>query len=310
MTEPRTLVVVNPQAGNGRAGRSWPALRHTLERVVPGAEHRLTQGPGHATTIVREGLTAGFERVVVIGGDGTNSEAVNGFFDAAGKPVAPGAVLTVVPSGTGGDFRRVLDLPNDPVEAAPAALVAPVRRIDVGRITHLDDTGVERSQMFINIASFGMSGLVDRIVNAASKRFGGRASFFMASLRAMMRYRNQTVRLSLDHGRVEMELPIFNVAICNGRYFGGGMQVAPEAAIDDGRFDVVVLGDLTFGAKMSLSSRIYKGTHVSMPGVIVENATHVRAESAEEVLLDVDGETPGRLAATFELLPGAILLQG
>lgn len=306
----RTLVVLNPHAGHGRAGRTWPELRQAIERALPGVEHRLTQGPGHATTIVREALRGGATRIVTIGGDGTNNEVVNGFFDEAGRPIAPEAVLAVIPSGTGGDFRRVLDLPNDPLEAAPLVLARPVRPVDVGRITHLDDDGAERSQMFLNIASFGMSGLVDRIVNAASKRFGGRASFFVASLRAMMRYRNQRVRLSLDHGRVEMELPIFNVAVSNGRYFGGGMHVAPAARIDDGAFDLVVLGDLSLGAKLSLSSRIYKGTHVTMPDVLVERATHVRAESTEEVLLDVDGETPGRLPATFELLSGALLLQG
>lgn len=306
----RTLVVVNPNAGHGKAGRSWPALHMALDRLAPGAENRLTQGPGHATTIVREGLRAGVERVISIGGDGTNSEVVNGFFDEQGRPLAPDAVLCLVPSGTGGDFRRVLDLPNDPLEAVASVLDRPIRSVDVGRITHLDHEGIERAQMFINIASFGMSGLVDRIVNAASKRFGGRASFFMASVRAMMRYRNQRVRLVIDHGRVEMELPIFNVAICNGRYFGGGMHVAPQARIDDGRLEVVVLGDLSLSGKLALSSRIYKGTHVDMAGVIVESGTHVRAESADEVLLDVDGETPGRLPATFEVLPGALRLQG
>lgn len=306
----RTVVIVNPNAGHGRAGRTWPALHAAIERAVPGAENRLTSGPGHATTLVREALRAGAERVIAIGGDGTNNEVVNGFFDERGAPIAPEAALCLVPSGTGGDFRRVLTLPDDPLEALARVLDAPVRPIDVGRIAHVDHDGVERAQMFVNIASFGMSGLVDRIVNAASKRLGGRVSFFVASLRAMMRYRNQRVRLVIDHGRVEMELPIFNVAVCNGRYFGGGMHVAPAARIDDGRLEVVVLGDLSLGGKLALSSRIYKGTHVDMPGVIVESGTHVRAESADEVLLDVDGETPGRLPATFEILPGALRLQG
>ena len=304
----RTLVVVNPHASNGRTGRRWARIKSVLSDRLSSFDERQTQRPGEAEDIAREALLDGYDRIIAVGGDGTNSEVANGFFRGA-EPVNPSAVLAIVPSGTGGDYRRTLGLPSDPIDAVPAVLGADVHPVDLGRITFVGHDGEQRSRIFINIASFGMGGLVDRLVNESSKMLGGKASFFMGSFRALLRYRNQRVRLVLDHGRADMELPIFNIAVCNGRYFGGGMHVAPQARTDDGRLDVVVLGDLGFGAKMSLSSRIYKGKHIGMPGVLTDTALHVHAESKEEVLLDVDGEAPGRLPATFEVLPGALRLQ-
>jgi diacylglycerol kinase family enzyme len=98
------------------------------------------------------------------------------------------------------------------------------------------------------------------------------------------------------------------VAVANGKYFGGGMKIAPDAALDDGGFDVVTVGDATKAQMLVHGTKIYSGAHLGLPFVQVERARRVRAESivGEEVLLDVDGEQPGRLPATFELLPSAI----
>ena len=183
----------------------------------------------------------------------------------------------------------------------------PPRPIDVGRLHYVTDGGAPAVRHFINIASFGIGGLVDRYVNESSKAFGGTLSFAFATLKAGASYKNAKVRLTLDGGPAR-EGRIYNVAVANGRYFGGGMKVAPDAALDDGMFDVITMGDFGFGDLLFRGLDIYSGKHLRNPKVSVHRARRVEAEAVDgaEVLLDVDGEAPGRLPASFELLQGAL----
>jgi diacylglycerol kinase family enzyme len=161
--------------------------------------------------------------------------------------------------------------------------------------------------MFANIASFGVSGVVDRLVNESGKKLG-RLSFMLATARATWAYKNQRVQLVFDGGE-RVEATINTVAVSNGRFFGGGMMVAPNAEIDDGMFDVICMGDLTFADLLSSGRRIYKGTHLAMDKVTSRRAKVVEAEAIDPgglVELDVDGEAPGKLPARFEILPAAL----
>ncbi|MBI5482278.1 MAG: diacylglycerol kinase family lipid kinase [Deltaproteobacteria bacterium] len=306
----RTFLVVNPRSANGTVERRWDELAATIRSGYGAFEHAFTTAPGDATRLARQALDEGYAMVVALGGDGTMNEVVNGFF-RDGKAVNPDAILGEIPVGTGGDFRKTAGIPKDVAAAAAGLQGTATMRVDAGRLSLVDAAGRPAERYFINIASFGMGGLVDSIVNSSSKALGGKASFFLATARAAVRYRNQLVRLTLDGGK-PLERRIYNVAVANGRYFGGGMHVAPKAILDDGLFDVVALGD--FGvAEVALRVRhIYKGTHLGMPKVEHWKARHVQAEpvqAGDQVLLDVDGEQPGALPSTFEMLPGAIKLK-
>jgi len=306
MKAPRTTVIVNPKSQGGRLGKRWTDVADTIARAFP-FDEALTQGPGDATRLAREALRAGAERVVAIGGDGTVNEVVNGFFDEAGAPIAPEASFALLPFGTGGDFRRTLGVPTELADAARAIAEGRRRRIDVGRLSFTTPSGERAHRMFANIASFGVSGVVDRLVNESSKRFG-KLSFMLATARATWSYKNQRVQLTFD-GQDRVEATINTVAVANGRYFGGGMMVAPKAELDDGKFDVVAMGDFGFGDLLASGRRLYQGTHLSMDKVTSRRARVVEAEPLEPgavVELDVDGECPGRLPARFELLPGAL----
>jgi len=301
-------VIVNPRSQGGAAGRDWPHLADRIRRAVP-FEDAQTSAPGDATRLTREALRAGAERVVALGGDGTINEVMNGFFED-GAPLAPDAALALLPYGTGGDFRRTLGLPTD-FESAVAVLSRDRRRrIDVGRLDFTLRTGGKATRMFANIASFGVSGVVDRLVNQSSKRLGGKLSFFVASARATLAYENQRVRLRFDgssDGAVDMTINV--VAVANGRYFGGGMFIAPDAEVDDGVFDVVALGDLGLLELLRDSHRFYAGTHLSMDKVSHRRVRRIDAEPvspSQVVELDVDGETPGILPATFTVVPRAL----
>jgi YegS/Rv2252/BmrU family lipid kinase len=308
MVAPRTVVIVNPKSQGGKLGKRWTEVAETLGRAFP-FDEVITQGVGDATRLTREALKSGAERIVAIGGDGTVNEVVNGFFEN-GKSIAPDATLGLIPFGTGGDFRRSINVPQDLAEAAAVIAANHRRRIDIGRLDFVDLEGKQATRMFANIASFGVSGVVDRLVNESGKKLGGKLSFMFASVRATWSYKNQRVQLVLD-GKDRIDLSINTVAVANGKYFGGGMKVAPDAELDDATFEVVSIGDLGMGEVLKMSRKIYKGEHLAMDKVSVRRAKIVEAEGIEPgavIELDVDGENPGRLPARFEIVPAALWL--
>ncbi|HXX32002.1 MAG TPA: diacylglycerol kinase family protein [Myxococcaceae bacterium] len=303
----RTFLVVNPSSANGDTGRRWPDISAAVGRAVGEIGSAFTTSPMHAAALTARALEEGWDCIVAVGGDGTLNEVVNGFFQARGGP-PPGATLAVIPQGTGGDFRRTFGWPADLRAACERLRRAEIRPLDVGVVSFIGADGRAGRRHFVNVTSFGVSGQVDREVSRASKGLGGKLTFFLASMRAMWRYRDQPVRLRVDGGPWE-ELRITTVAAANCRYFGGGMCVAPEADPADGLLDVTVWSGYTLKDFILKSSDIYRGTHVRLPGTRTFRARVLEAESEEEVLLDVDGEQPGRLPARIEVLPGALRLR-
>lgn len=303
----RTFLVVNPESAGGTTGRRWPEIHAQVLRALgEGAEHAFTERPMHAADLTAEALRNGFRRIVAVGGDGTLNEVVNGFF-RSGAPVPPDACLALVPRGTGGDFRRTFGL-NGSLRECCARLQGAVRPLDVGRVRFTRPDGTPGERYFVNVASFGASGQVDRAVNTGSKALGGKVSFFVASVRTLLGWKDQTVRVRFDGGPEET-LGITTLAVANGQYFGGGMRVAPEADPSDGQLDVTIWSGYHLKDFALKSASVYDGRHVRWAGTRTLRCRRLEATSEEEVLLDVDGEQPGRLPATFEVLPGALRIQ-
>ena len=308
------FVVVNPRSGNGRTGREWKGIARALSEVYPRMAVGFSERRGDVTALVRQALAEGHQEIVAVGGDGTINEAVNGMFDAGG-PVAPDAVFAFVTSGTGGDFRKSFAIDASPAAGIARLKSAKVRACDVGRVACLSARGEPVSRYFINIASFGMSGLIVDSVNRAriAKLFGGSFAFGFHSVLGMLRYRPAPVRMIVD-GRDDARLAISTVAVANGQYFGGGMWVAPDARTDDGLFDVVVMEGAAKGQSVGKMNLLYTGAHVHEPNVRVLRGRHVVVAPVAEtggrpVWIETDGETAGRLPATFEILPGALNLR-
>jgi YegS/Rv2252/BmrU family lipid kinase len=307
----RTFLVVNPKSASGETGRRWPEIHAEVLRIVGEADHAFTERPMHAADLTASALKQGYRRIVAIGGDGTVNEVVNGFFRHPGG-VPPDARLALIPRGTGGDFRRTFGLGTGVREACTRLSDAregeSVRPLDVGRVRYTTPEGGSAERYFVNVASFGVSGRVDRAVNASSKALGGKVSFFLASVKTLIGWHDQHVRIRADGGPEEA-LSITTLAVANGQYFGGGMRVAPQADPSDGLLDVTVWSGYGL-ADFALKSRsVYDGSHVRWKGTRVFRCRTLEASSDEEVLLDVDGEQPGRLPARFEVLPGALRLQ-
>lgn len=288
-----TVVIVNPQAGGGSLGRRWVEVSEILRRELGSFDDARTESGGDATRLAAEAIAGGAETVVAIGGDGTINEVVNGFF--ADGASAGGCALGVIPFGTGGDFRKTVGLSRDLATAARVVADREVQTIDVGKLEYTGDDGGTQTRMFANIASFGLSGEVDELVNQSSKRLGGRLSFMLATARAGMRYENQRVSLRFDDEPSSTDMTISTVAVANGRYFGGGMKVAPDAELDDGVFDVVAIGDMSLMDFVLHGHKLYRGTHLGHDKISCRRARVVAAEPLgdEAVRLDVDGETRG-----------------
>ena len=309
MSAPRTVFIVNPAAQNGALGRRWPEITHIIRREVESFEEQFTEFPGQASQLARQAIDDGVLRIIAVGGDGTLNEVVNGFIEN-NQAIHTNCALGLLPFGTGGDFRKSVRIPKDVTKAAQVIAAGRTRAIDVGILDYSDSSSaaLTHSRAFINIASFGLSGKVDEMVNQGSKRLGGRIAFLVATARAGLRYQSQPVRLTFDDDKQSIEMVVSTVAIANGRFFGGGMRMAPEAELDDGFFDVVAVGDMSVTDFLFRGHRLYRGTHLSMDKVSSRRAKTVMAEPLgdEPVLIDVDGENPGRLPARFQILESAI----
>lgn len=301
----KVVFVVNPRSAGGVTGRQWRSIGARFRERLGDFGELFTARPMDAVLLARRALQDGADVVVAVGGDGTINEVANGFFGEDGRPVRPGAALGVLPQGTGGDFKRTFRW-HEGLDATIARLAAGQERpLDVGRVTFTGPDGALHTRHFVNIASFGSSGLVDRYVNSASKVLGGKASFAIGSVRGLMAWKDRRCRLRFDGGEPE-EMPITVVAVANGQYFGGGMWVAPEARTDDGVFDVTIWSGYGLMDFVTKGRMLYDGRHLELSGTTTRRARRVEADSDDEVLLDVDGEQPGRLPATFEILPAAM----
>jgi diacylglycerol kinase (ATP) len=302
----RSLVIVNPTSAAGATGRRWNRIANLLRASVGDFEHAMTRAPNEAASISRAGLQHGYEMIVAVGGDGTLNEVASGFFDGT-APVATEAVLGVISLGTGSDFGRTLGQTD--LESACAALGGRnTRRIDVGVARFTGHDGIPTTRIFVNVASFGVGGLVARFVNPRLKALSGRMAFTLATLRALAVYRDQMVTLQIDD-TPPRSLALTNCAFGNGRFFGAGMQVAPAARIDDGELDVTIWSGFTLRDFVLKRHTLYDGSHVREAGAQVLRARRATATSESTVLLEIDGESAGRLPAQLQVLPSALLLK-
>lgn len=300
----RTVVIANPAAAGGEVGRWRGMLREKITDALGPLRFELTERPGHASELAERAVNDGVTSVLSLGGDGTHHEVVQGLARSGSREVA----LGVLPVGTGGDLRR--SLAEQSFEGMLELLpVVPSRAIDLGHATYLTDDGRTEERWFINLASCGLGGLVDRHVNASGKRLGA-LSFLAAGAVALASYKPPRVRVSID-GEDLGEHAVSIVAACNGRYAGGGMCFAPDASLDDGLLDMLVVDHAPAWRAAWDLPRLYTGTLAALPRVVARRGRELRVESVEgTALIDLDGESPGRAPVTFRVAPGALRLLG
>jgi len=295
-------MIVNPVAANGAVGKRWPQIRDILQVEGSQFDVSFTKGPNHATELAREALSAGCRTIVAVGGDGTLNEVVNGLMKEG--QVDSTVNLGIIPGGTGSDSVRTLGIPHNYRAACHRLLHGKPDCIDLGLITCVSE-GQEVQRYFLNVAGLGFDGEVAERVNRSSKALGGTLPFLNSLFIKLLTYQNKTVEVTLD-GQQRLEQKANSVIVCNGCYFGGSMHIGPHAALDDGLFDVVVIGDTTKLEFIANVPRIYRGTHLSHPKVDEYRAREVRVQARERTFLQADGELIGEAPATFQIMPQAL----
>ena len=283
--------LVNPASANGKTGKRWPKLRERARELGLDGDVLLSERPGHLIELARA-AAATYDLLVVVGGDGTLNEVVNGV-------VGSSAELAILPAGTGQDFGRTYGIPTRFDDTVRVALGGESKTIDLGRATF---AGGERH--FANVGSVGMSGAVAKRANSMSKALGGRATFYYALVREFIRWENTEVTVTFDGG--ERRGPMHDVIVANGQWHGGGMRLAPEAKFDDGLFDVVVIGNVSKLDFVTTSPKLYKGGHVHHPRVDVVRTAWLEVEAAEPLPVELEGEPVGTTSVRFEIVPRAL----
>jgi len=288
------LVVVNPAAGGGRAGRLVPWIRERLAQRTD-VDLRVTSAAGDAEALAAEAVARGRERVVAVGGDGTVQEVLNGLLAADG-PVE----LGILPVGTGNDLARSLGLPADPAEAWTVALGHATSPLDVAHATN----GSGRRRWF---ASAGGIGFDAQVAAAMATRRGwqaGKAGYLLTTLSELRRFENCRVRLTV--GDEVLEGSVLLVAFANGEYYGGGMRIAPGARTDDGRLDICVVGDISRLTAIRQLPNVYRGTHIRHRAVSMHAGPTLSIEGAETTRVHLDGEPFGTLPLLVVLQAGLV----
>jgi diacylglycerol kinase (ATP) len=297
---PHAKVIVNPVAGAYSTRRKWPRISELLRRVGLSFDYEYTEGTGHAIELARAAASNGYRYLVAVGGDGTVNEVANGILHSPGLT---STVLGIVSTGTGSDFVRSAGIPRDYTNAC-SFLTSPRRLlIDVGIVAY-KNKGQSLQRFFVNAAGIGFDAAVVETTERLPKHLGGTIPYLAGLVRSLFGYRNKLVVLNLG-GKIESKR-ILSVVVANGCYLGGGMRIAPQAKLNDGLLDGVIVGDIGKFELLKALPTVYKGTHITHPKVRMEKVTHIAIESSERVLVHADGELLGEGPASFRLMPAAL----
>ncbi|HEU4429032.1 MAG TPA: diacylglycerol kinase family protein [Myxococcota bacterium] len=300
----RTLIVVNPASRAGATERGFGALERRLREALGSYDLAWTKGPRDAVRIAREAATAGYERLLVGGGDGTASEIATGLL---GADMGEDVTLGFLPLGTGGDLLRTLGVPRALGGALAILRAGKTRVIDAGRLDYTDDFGQRAQTYFANETSAGLAGLVAQLVTHATKSLGATGSFLLGTLRGLARYQPLPARVRVD-GELAHAGPLVLATASGGRYFGGGMHVAPNASVSDGLLHAVIIPGMGKPELLARLPSLYAGSHLRAPGVreLCGRVVEIEPLGPRAPRFECDGEALGTAPLRAEIVPRAL----
>jgi YegS/Rv2252/BmrU family lipid kinase len=292
---------VNPASAAGSTGKRWPEVAHRAAALGLHGDALISEAAGGLTELAAQAVRDGATRLVVVGGDGSVNEVVNGI---AGSE---GVELAVLPRGTGWDFVRTFGIPRDLEGAVAIALDGNVREIDLGVVEYRSWSGEDAQAWFANVGSAGISGAIAKRANETTKALGGKVSYYWSTLAVFVRWQTGELRVTVDDETRSGRM--IDVLVANGRFLGGGMMMLPEAEPDDGLFDVMLIGDVTKRDLLVTLPKSYRGKHLPHPRLEVLRGRTVSVDSDEPLPIEIDGEQPGTTPARFEIRPRALKLR-
>lgn len=290
----RTFVILNPSAGPADGTANPSEIESSLEGL--GEVHVETAGgAGDVIDLARRAIDDGYEMLVAAGGDGTVNQVVSALAESDGE-----AVLGVLPLGTANDFARSLGLPDQWRDAADT--------LQHGRVVSLDLVRARTgggTRYCINVSAGGFSGHVDERLTDEMKRWWGPLAYVRSALDALPDLEDYETTIRIDDDEPE-SVDAFNVVVANGRYVAGGIPIAPEARLDDGLLDVVIVKTAALAELGGAAARILVGKHLDSPSVEFRRCRRIRLESRPGMWFNVDGELVGNEPIAFQVLAGAV----
>ncbi len=299
----KTTVIINPKSSNGATGKNIDYIKNIIQKL-DNPEIIITKSKNEATDITQKAILNGTEKIIAVGGDGTINEIINGFF-LEEKIINPNVIFGILPCGTGSDFVRTLHLPKNNNKVIEKILENKTKLIDVGKANYSDLNHQAKTRFFINASNIGIGGEVVDRVNQTSKIFGGFASFLAGTILSVMDYKNKKVSITFDHEQ-KIEFTTINIVVANGQFCGGGMKFLPDSSLDDGLFDILLIGDLSKADFFRLIPKVYSGLHLRDPKINVKKAKNVLIESEYKLKLDFDGEWDGYTSASYDVVRNTI----
>jgi YegS/Rv2252/BmrU family lipid kinase len=295
----KTKVIVNPFSAFGKTKERWQSIKDELKSIFKELKFEFTQAPNHATLITREAINQGYNHIVGVGGDGTINEIINGYMEDD-KPLNQKTIISAFPSGKGNDFFRTIS-EKTTKHWKEMYLEDKSRMVDVGKIK--TNSG---ERYFLNVSSFGFSGEVARKIYKLKERIKTGAVYFIGALSVLAKYKAEQIRIIAD-GK-EFTGKYLLGAVCNGKYFGGNMKVAPDAEADDGYFDLIILKETSKFDVLKKLIKVYGGKHINEPGIEFIRAKHIIIQPVvkEEIPIEYDGEVDFYLPAEFKIIPAAV----
>ncbi|MBV2247211.1 MAG: diacylglycerol kinase family lipid kinase [Lentimicrobium sp.] len=297
------FVIVNPNAGRRKGEKDWLEIAALLQAAGIGFTSIFTEHPNHAVKLARKYVEAGFKKIIVVGGDGTLNEVLNGIFTQKKYPTTD-IVLAMIPVGTGNDWGRTFNIPTNYKKAIELIARQKIFIQDVGRVQYISKD-LTKQRHFINMAGLGFDAMVAKRTNKV-KREGksGPFSYLISLFSSLINYNHKKVKIRMDDTQLSADVFTMSVAIC--RFNGGGMMQAPNAIADDGLFDITVITRLSRLLVIRNVKKLYDGSFVKMPQVKTFLSKKVEIESDPPMYLETDGESLGHTPVSFEIIPLAI----
>lgn len=286
----KVTIICNPRAG--RFANREDIHARLLE--FPRANIRFTERAGDATRFAEEAAASGSDTVVAAGGDGTLNEVLNGL-----APNFERVRVGLIPLGTGNDFAKMLNLPSTIEECVAALARGETRAIDLVRAR------LGRERFFINVSAGGFSGTVNERLTPEIKQNWGPLAYLRSAAEALPALRAYATEIVLDDAST-LTLELYNAVIANGRFVAGGTPIAPEAAVDDGLLDIVLVPKNDAGDLAVVAAQIAMGKHLTNERIVFRRAAKVSVTSEPGMWFNVDGELVGNEPAVFEILPRAL----
>ncbi|MGB4204628.1 MAG: diacylglycerol kinase family protein [Bacteroidales bacterium] len=298
------FVIVNPNAGRRKGEKDWPEIARLLGIANIRYKSVFTQHRIHAIRMARRYVESGYRNIIVVGGDGTMNEVVNGIFTQS-KKATKSITVGLIPVGTGNDWCRMFGIPYDYKGAIDVILKGETFMQDVGWVKFQQE-GKEKNRYFVNMAGMGYDAVVAEKTNKQKDQGkGGPLSYMLNIFTSLFSFKETMIEISVD-GEDVLKAPVFtmNVGIC--KFNGGGMMQLPNAVADDGILDMTVIKKLSRFKVVSAVSKLYDGSFTRMPQVKMFQGRSILINSKPEVFMEADGESLGHSPFKFGIVPQSL----